>query len=288
MEPGMSQEADGAGPIYFAFRGRSLLVLTDGGGARLPDEAGWAALGMQPLRVNEVGEALGARGLAVELAEDVQAPEGAGFHGLRGLHGVLDDALYRAAGRAVQVMEWDRSHLFCSRCGTAAERVPGELAKRCPACGKTDYPRISPAVIVRIESADGGRVLLARGPQFSPGVYSTIAGFVEPGESLEEAVAREVREEVGVEVSDIRYFGSQPWPYPHSLMVGFTARYAGGELRLQESEVEDARWFGVDDMPLVSPPLSIARALIDDWVRSRGADPGTLLTFDAWSARRAG
>ncbi|MDB4950912.1 MAG: nudC [Gemmatimonadetes bacterium] len=287
MGMGMSHEAEGAGAIYFAFRGRNLLVLTDSvAGPRLPDEAGWTALALAPLRINEVGEGLSVRGMVVELAESVEAPAGAAFHGLRGLHGVLDDELYRMAGRAVQVMEWDRSHLFCSRCGTAAERVEGELAKRCPACGKTDYPRITPAVIVRIESGDGSRVLLARGPQFAPGVYSTIAGFVEPGESLEEAVAREVREEVGVEVAEIRYFGSQPWPYPHSLMVGFTARYAGGELRLQESEVEDAKWFGVDDMPLVSPPLSIARVLIDDWVRSRGGDPATLRAFDGSGIRR--
>jgi NAD+ diphosphatase len=273
----MSTENEGAGGLYFAFRGRDLLVLLREGGPSVPGHEHWRALGLSGLRVNEVGLVEGIPAVAVELPEDAQPPEGAEFLGLRRLYGALADEVYRMAGRAVQVVEWDRSHQFCGRCGTPTERMDGEMAKRCPACGQTDYPRISPAVIMRVER--DGQILLTRGPQGRPGAYSVLAGFVEPGESLEQAVAREVMEEVGVEVADIRYFGSQPWPFPNSLMVGFTARWTGGELRLQEAEVEDARWFTARDMPLVSPPLSIARALIDDWVRGQGGDPGELRSW---------
>ncbi len=144
----------------------------------------------------------------------------------------------------------------------------GELARVCPRCGLQHFPRISPAVIVRIERGD--EILLARSPHFAPGVYSTVAGFVEPGESLEQTVAREVREEVGVEVTNVRYFGSQPWPFPHSLMIGFVADWASGEIRLQEEEIEDAGWFRVGSLPGLPSRLSIARALIDDFIALSG------------------
>jgi len=265
-------------PIYFAFRGRHLLLVDEeGSGLRLPDAERWAALGIEPLRSNHLTGEDGFQHVVVEVPDELEPPAGAGFHNLRWLYEALGEEVYRAAARAVQVMEWDRTHQFCGRCGTGTERVQGELAKRCPNCGQTDYPRISPAIIVRIER--GEQILLARGPNSRPGMYSHVAGFVEPGESLEETVVREVREEVGIEVTNVRYFGSQPWPFPNSLMVGFVADYAGGELRLQEAEVEDAAWFSVDEMPIVSSPLSIARTLLDDWVRARGRDPAILRTL---------
>jgi NAD+ diphosphatase len=274
----MSDETTGAaGGLYFAFRGRDLLVLLDDEGHAVPRHEHWRGLDLSALRTNDVGTVDGMRAFAVELPEDAEPPAGAEFLNLRRLYGSLTDEVYRMAGRAVQVVEWDRSHQFCGRCGTPTERVDGEMAKRCPRCGQTDYPRISPAVIMRVDRGD--RILLARGPNGRPGAYSVLAGFVEPGESLEQAVAREVMEEVGMEVSDVTYFGSQPWPFPNSLMVGFTARHAGGDFRFQDGEIEDARWFGVDELPLVSPPLSIARALIDDWVRRQGGDPSTLRSW---------
>ena len=130
--------------------------------------------------------------------------------------------------------------------------------------------------------SDGDRMLLARSPHFAPGVYSTIAGFVEPGESLEETVVREIREEVGVEVRNVRYFGSQPWPFPNSLMIGFTAEYVSGEIRFDGVEIEDARWFTAEDLPRLPAPLSIARRLIDDFLGSRAAG---LSREDPWQAR---
>jgi NAD+ diphosphatase len=275
----MSDDTEGAGEgVYFAFRGRDLLVLPGEAGHAVPGHEHWSALELAALRVNDVGTVGGLPAFAVELPEDARPPAGAEFLNLRRLYGSLTDQVYRMAGRAVQVVEWDRSHQFCGRCGTPTARMEAEMAKRCPACGQTDYPRISPAVIMRVERE--GRILLARGPNGRPGAYSVLAGFVEPGESLEQAVAREVMEEVGVEVGDVAYFGSQPWPFPNSLMVGFTARWAGGDLlRLQQGEIEDARWFTVGEMPLVSPPLSIARALIDDWVRRQGGDPAALKSW---------
>lgn len=254
----------------FAFRGSELLVVGEGEHVALPDGAAWARLRLSAAAEHDLGEHDGARLRAVELAHGAEAPAGAAFHGLRALHGRLDAAHYRLAGRAVQVVEWDRTHRFCGSCGHATERLATETARRCPHCGALHYPRVSPAVIVRITRGD--RILLARGPGSPPGRFSVLAGFVEPGETLEETVAREVREEVGIRVADVRYFGSQPWPFPHSLMVAFTAEYAGGELRLQPDEIEEAGWFTADALPTVPPSLSVAWSLIDDWVQKQGED----------------
>jgi NAD+ diphosphatase len=257
-----------AGAVWwFAFRGSELLVRAEGPEAAMREEE-WRELGLPASEPLHVGELRGGVCYAVGLAAEAEPPPGLEFHGLRRLWGRLDEEAWKLAGRAVQLVEWDRNHRFCGRCG--AETVPqaGERSRTCPRCGLQHFPRLSPAVITLIE--DGGRMLLARSPHFAQGVYSTIAGFVEPGESLEEAVAREIREEVGVEVRNVRYFGSQPWPFPNSLMIGFTAEYAGGELRIDPSEIEDARWFSPDDLPLLPSRLSIARALVDDFLARHG------------------
>jgi NAD+ diphosphatase len=185
--------------------------------------------------------------------------------GLRGLFGLVDDALFALAGRAVQGVDWDRSHQYCGRCGTPTRDKAGERAKECPACGYVAYPRVSPAMMALVTR--GRDVLLARAHRFPPGMFSALAGFVEPGETIEDCLAREVREEVGVEVCDLRYFGSQSWAFPHSLMIAFTAEYAGGELRCEDAEIAEARWFPVDALPALPPSVSIARRLIDDTAR---------------------
>lgn len=181
------------------------------------------------------------------------------------LWGAVGDPLWAIAGRAVQLVDWARSHRFCGRCAAPTEQASGERAMRCPSCGLMAFPRLAPAMIVLIER-DDGRVLLARNVSFPMAMYSCLAGFVEPGETLEEAVRREVKEEVGVDVDGITYWGSQPWPFPHSLMLGFVARYAGGEICCAADEIADARWFAHDELPAVPPPISIARRLIDDWL----------------------
>jgi NAD+ diphosphatase len=255
---------------YFAFRGRDLLVRHDGHRALVPDAASWVSLGLAPVRQNE----LAAAAFAVELADDALPPEGMAFENLRRLHGRMDDAALGLAGRAVQVVEWDRCNQFCPRCAGAVERVAGEFAKQCPSCRTSAYPRLSPAVIVLVERGDA--VLLGRNARFPMPMYSTLAGFVEPGETLEETVHREIREEAGIEVRDLRYFGSQPWPFPDSLMIAFNAAHAGGELCPDPAELSDARWFTLDELPLVPPRISIARQLIDAWVRRQGGDPDAL------------
>ncbi len=143
-------------------------------------------------------------------------------------------------------------------------QIVGDRAKRCPNCGLVNYPRLSPAIIVLISR--GEDILLARSPRFPSLMFSVLAGFVEPGESLEETLIREVREEVGIEVKDIRYFGSQPWAFPNSLMIGFTAVYAGGEITIEPAEIAEAAWFHKHDLPNIPPKLSIARRLIDRFV----------------------
>ncbi|GHV10540.1 NADH pyrophosphatase [Spirochaetia bacterium] len=167
--------------------------------------------------------------------------------------------------RAYHVAQWRQDSAFCGSCGTKNTDAPDELARLCPACGRREYPRISPAVITIIIN-DDGRALLAHNKRFADGVYSLIAGFNEAGESLEATVARETQEEVGIEVKDITYIASQPWPFPNSLMLGFTARYAGGEIHPDGIEIEDAKWFTRDNLPKLPGNGSVSRYLINGWL----------------------
>ena len=184
-------------------------------------------------------------------------------------YGRASEPEWLVAGRAVQIVEWARTHRFCGRCGTPTELAPGERAMKCPACGLLAFPRLAPAMITLVTRGDGDEqeALLARGVAFRAPMYSCLAGFVEPGESLEGAVVREVHEEVGIDVTDVRYWGSQPWPFPHSLMLGFHATYAGGDIVCEPSEIVDANWYRRDALPPIPPGISIARKLIDAWLR---------------------
>lgn len=203
---------------------------------------------------------------AARVGPDFDFPGDGQFTDLRRAYGVLAEQDWVLAGRAAQVLTWHDDHQYCSRCGKETEHHEGERARTCPACRLMAFPRLTPAVIMLVER-DDGRALLAWGRQFPGRFFSALAGFVEPGESLEQCVAREVREEAGVEVANIRYFGSQPWPFPHSLMVGFNADYAGGELQIQESEIVEADWYPHDRLPPVpTGGMSIAGWLIEDWV----------------------
>jgi NAD+ diphosphatase len=178
-----------------------------------------------------------------------------------------DTGPWMLAGRAVQLVEWVRTNRFCGRCGTETVGVVKERARRCPACGLTAYPRLAPAVIVLIRRGD--EALLAMGRGFRNRMFSALAGFVEPGENLEEAVRREVREEVGLTVGAVTYAGSQPWPFPHSLMIAFEAEWEEGEICVDGDEILEAAWFRRDALPAIPPPMSIARRLIDRWVGDR-------------------
>jgi NAD+ diphosphatase len=204
---------------------------------------------------------------AEEVSPSVKTPEGYVFCDIRELNGRVDEEILGIAGRASQILAFDRNAMFCGRCGSLTALKENELARECPQCNAIVYPRLSPAVIVLVHRDD--EVLLARSPRFPPGMYSVIAGFVEPGETLEHAVRREVMEETGIAIGDPEYFGSQPWPFPDSLMIGFVARYAGGAVRPDHHEIEDAGWFRYDAIPGLPGPLSISRALIEWFVRDR-------------------
>jgi NAD+ diphosphatase len=213
-----------------------------------------------------LGELDGEPCFAVHVGRAGMPPAGTSPVALRQLFSVLSDEMFGVAARALGLLAWDRDHRHCGRCGSATRRSEKERSRVCTAegCGHGAYPRLSPAVIMLIER--DGKALLGRNARFPLPFFSTLAGFVEVGETLEDTVIRETREEAGIDVTDVRYFGSQPWPFSGSLMIGFTARWASGELQPDPTELAEAGWFGPDEIPMVPPKMSIARALIDDFV----------------------
>jgi NAD+ diphosphatase len=205
---------------------------------------------------------------------DAAPPPGATAVGLRDAAALLSQAEGGLVAQATGLVNWHRRHPRCSVCGEPTEVAEAGYVRRCPSCGAIHHPRTDPVVIMLV--TDGDRALLGRQARWPPGRYSALAGFVEPGETLEEAVAREVREEAGVEVREPRYMSSQPWPFPSSLMLGFVAEYAGGEAATRDHELEDVRWFSRSELEAIRagridglhlpPPIAIARRLIDGWL----------------------
>jgi NAD+ diphosphatase len=246
---------------FFVVHTKGLVLREVDGVADFPSESDLTTLGLDLASAHYVGRHDDVDCFALPLDAEPAPP----FVtlGLRGLFGRFDEATFAVAGRALQIAGWAETHRFCGRCATPTERDPKERCLRCPRCALAMYPRVSPAIIVLVRRGD--EALLARSSRFPVPFFSTLAGFVEAGESLEETLHREVREEVGIEVDRLRYFGSQPWPFPHSLMVGFTAQYVSGELRPDPTEIAEAQWFLPSALPTVPPRLSIARALIDAW-----------------------
>ena len=256
---------------WFIFHGTSLLVCTAGAEQVVPQVGHPGELGLAPDAVHYLGTLDGVPCVAAAYQRAPEAvPDDHALVSLRELFGVLPEPVFSVATRATHLANWELNHRFCSRCGQATQLKADERAKWCPACGHLTFPQISPAVIVAVRRED--KLLLAHSPRFPAGLFSVVAGFVEPGETLEAAVHREVYEEVGLRVDNLRYFGSQPWPYPNSLMLGFTADWAGGEIAVDGDEVLEAGWFGTDYLPILPGKLSIARRLIDDFVR-RASNP---------------
>jgi len=250
---------------WFAIQGDKVLIQQESSAATIPREVDFSEFGLEVLRQHYLGRLDGCDCYAVEVAEEVTAPRGMMFEGLRQIYGRVDEYLFALAGRALQIIDWDRTHQFCGRCGSETRTHATERAKECPKCGLLHFPRLAPAIIVLVRRDQ--EMLLARGRRFTTAMYSTLAGFVEPGETLEEAVMREVKEESGITVKDIRYFGSQPWPYPHSLMIGFTANYASGQITVNDSENIDVGWFTAENLPSQLPSeMSIARKLVDSFL----------------------
>lgn len=256
----------------FIVRDQQVLIDLKGGGHAIPRWDAAAPLGLNASDGYHIGAQDGMACYAFAVPAGTEAPKGMSFTGLRRSFGILQPEDYAMAVRAMGILNWDRTCLFCSVCGSRATRLADVLAKQCDACGFTMFPKISPAVIVAVER--GNTLLLARSSRFAENLYSVLAGFTEPGESLEDTVRREIREEVGIEVKNIRYFGSQPWPYPDSLMIGFSAEWASGEIVIDNDEINDARWFTAGNMPLIPDKVSIARGLIDNFIKEQAMGDG--------------
>jgi NAD+ diphosphatase len=265
--PGYSAPEDlGPDPRCFAFRQRELLVTEDG---KLPAVSTIDTHGIEAVRTQYLGALGESHCFSAELDVTLQPPAGFAFRDLRMLFGSLEPELHAIAGRAVQVVEWDRTHQFCGACGGKTELSENDRSRSCPDCQVPMYPRLSPAMIVAVEKGD--EILLARSPHFPAGIYSVLAGFVEPGESAEEAVVREVWEEARIVVKNVRYFDSQPWPFPNSLMLGFTAEYESGEIDTSfDEEIDDAGWFRYNELPNTFPGnISISQWLLNAFLERR-------------------
>jgi len=255
---------------WFIVSDYGLLVTTSGNTASIPFLKEPEKLGVRILRSLHLGSYRGHPCYAAEGKLPGENAEGAAFQEIRSLYNMLDHDFYAIGLTALHLIEWDKAHQFCGMCRGELKPRNDMRAKECAGCGRIEFPRISPAIIVLVERED--TLLLARSPRFRDQFYSVLAGFVDPGESLEEAVRREVREEVGINVKDITYFGSQPWPFPDSLMIGFTAQYESGELKIDGQEIIEAGWYRAKDLPRIPGKLSIARRLIDWFVEKHKRD----------------
>jgi len=247
--------------LWFLLRNQQLLIKEIGGSYLIPDSADLGVLDFSPMRRQFLGFLDRRPCYVAELPDTAEATGSYSLINLWTLLRLLEEDVVRAAGLANQLVQWNRNHQFCGQCGNPTENKKDERARICPQCGLINYPRLSPAIIVAV--VKDNRILLANSQRFPAKLYSVLAGFVEPGESLEDCVKREVFEEVGIRVKNIRYFASEPWPFPDSLMVAFTAEYAGGEIRIDKTEIADAGWYAADNLPLIPPRVSIARQLID-------------------------
>lgn len=243
---------------WFIFNSGKMLVNSENG--KIPLVKDLNELDITPLRKIYLGNLMGNPCYAAE-AEEIDSPEGMVFEDLKSIYTILDENIYLLAGRALQIINWDKNHQFCGKCGTPTQTMDNEIAKICPECGFTSFTRLSPAVITAIVKE--GKLLMAKHNYGQYRKYGLIAGFVEAGETLEEAVERETMEEVGLKIKNIKYFGSQPWPFPHSIMIAFTAEYESGNINVDGKEIAHAKWFEVDDLPDMPSRISIARELID-------------------------
>lgn len=242
---------------YFVFLGEDLLLTREG---KLPTSSQITQLA-DPETTFVFGRLRGLPCIAATWPLDLPLPDRLQAVSLRMAFGLLPDGYWTLAARAKRMLGWDLATRFCGACGTPTDALDNEPAKLCPECQQRFYPQIAPAIMCLVRRENS--LLLARSPHFKPGMYSALAGFVEAGESVENCVHREVFEETGIRVRNLRWFASQPWPFPQSLMLAFHADYAGGEITPQPGEIEDARWFSLNALPELPAPVSIASRLIE-------------------------
>lgn len=253
--------------MYFVFHRQDILHPQPGDVWVPLSRDEWLEMGVVAAAEHYMGTWEGKDCFAVDLDEPLDDLE---FSNLRMIHNEHDDRLFALAGRATQLVEWFKTHKFCGRCGQETHLHVSDRARVCHRCDLRFYPRLSPSIIVLVTRGD--EVLLARNANWPEGFYSTLAGFVEPGESVEQTLHREVREEVGIEIQNVRYKGSQPWAFPNSLMLGYHADYLSGEFHLQEDEIADAQWFHYRNLPKIPGKMAISRWLIDSYLRGKGIE----------------
>jgi NAD+ diphosphatase len=262
FSPGVKPEQPIADASYFVFYAGNILVKGEDQPWQPLLEIEWKMIAPESYAEHYMGMLEGRHCVAIDLQ---QAVSGYTFKGLRAIAHHEDDRLFALAGRAIQIVEWFKTHCFCGRCGVETVVHQRDRARVCPQCEMHFYPRLSPSVIVLVKR--GPELLLARNANWPDGFYSTLAGFVEPGESVEDTLHREVYEEVGIRIKNIRYMGSQPWAFPNSLMIGYHADYESGDLLLQEDEIADARWFHYKALPKLPGKIAISRWLIDAYLK---------------------
>jgi NAD+ diphosphatase len=247
--------------LFFLIKGQEILVRRQRDTGLIPSGVDIELSDPALHETHFIGTLNGHLCFAVPFGGELEIPSSLHLLALRDAFRQLADDEIQAISLAKQVLTWSRDFRFCGRCGSPTKELEEQRVKRCPACKATYYPRLSPSIIVSVVKDD--QILLARSARFPKGMYSVLAGFVEAGETLEECIRREVREEVGIEIHKIRYFGSQNWPFPHSLMIGFTAEYLSGKLRINNDEIVDARWYKASELPKLPGRYSIARKIID-------------------------
>lgn len=245
--------------LYFLFCNDELLIISQQERTIIPTKKDLEGLNLHNLQY--LGILNGQNCFCGELYKDKILPQNMCLIKLRPLMSLIEENMFWLVGRAIQIVNWNKDHKYCGRCGTLTENLEGERAKKCPKCDFINYPRISPAIIVAVVNED--KLLLAHNNQAPEGMYSVLAGFVEPGETFEECVVREVFEETGIKVKNIKYFGSQPWPFPNSMMIGFTAEYESGEIQVDGKEIGHADWYLSNALPLTRRSISISTKLID-------------------------
>ncbi len=258
----LPQDRDpGTAGTWLLLRGAELAVIEKDGILSLP--FGDMPAGGEQESSLYIGQWQGAPCRVVPVGSDTELPAEFQLRGLTSPMPQISIELLSLGGLGRQILSWHENSRFCSRCGKEQRWLPGGWGKVCRQCDTHHFPHIHPCVIVVVRRQ--GEILMTRKAEWPEGRYSLVAGFLDMGECLEEAVVREVREETGLEIDNVQYIGSQSWPFPSQLMTGFTADYAGGEICIEEDELEDVRWFPVDDLPKLPPKRSISRYLIDNY-----------------------
>lgn len=255
--------------LWFIFSANKILVKIKDCGIEIPTKTDLLQLNLELNNGHFLGDLKDVSCYTISAAEIQNLPSSLEFKDFRMVGVMFEEEIFLLGGKASQILYWESTHKYCSRCGSKTVSLEGERAKKCPECGFVAYPKICPATITAVIKND--KILLAHNSNFAEGLYSVIAGFVEPGETFEECVRREVLEEVGIKVKNIKYFSSQPWPFPNSLMIAFTAEYESGEIKVDGAEISDANWFSINNLPMLPSKISVASKLINHFIESQKA-----------------